>query len=152
MLLNVNNTSSMTVCFPSFLKIAQFTQIFKTMYPNDVNNCRPINLLQMSGRRFEIFSFNYIYYFFNYFSLLNPCQFGFHKKMSTFVAVTVCSQYIYESMADGYFVVSSFLDYAEAFDWVDLSMLIWKMYAFGVRGQTSKWFQTQSLAKIKVYS
>ena len=65
--------------------------------------------------------------------------------MSTSAVATDCSQYISDTMDDGHIVVYLFLDYAEALDCVDLSMLIWKMYAFGARGQTSKWFQTQSL-------
>ena len=47
-----------------------------------------------------------------------------------------------KSLENGEYVLGVFLDFSKAFDTVDHSILLSKMYHCGIRGVAFKWFQS----------
>ena len=66
--------------------------------------------------------------------ILNSCQYGFRKNLSTSHALLDHFQYLYDSLDDGNFVFSIFLDFRKAFDSLDHNILFSKLQHYGFRG------------------
>ena len=130
----------MTDSFSRFLELARVSPIFKAGNSTEINIYRPISVLPILSEVFEKIVFNKRYSFFDYFNLLDSSQFNFLKNMSTSDAITDCLQYINDNIGDGHIAVPIFIDYTKGFDSVDLSLVIRKLYAYGLRGDALKWF------------
>ena len=102
----------------------------------------PIYVLPILSKILEKIVFIQLHSFFDYFNLFNPYQFGFRNKFSTSDPVTDCVQYICYRIVDDYNVFSIFLDFINVLDCVDRSIFIINLYAYGVRGVASKWYQS----------
>ena len=69
-------------------------------------------------------------------------QFGFRKKHSTQHAIITLVDRITSSLDSGNLVIGVFLDLKKAFDTVDHQILTKKLFSYGIRGNTLKWFQS----------
>ena len=69
-------------------------------------------------------------------------QFGFRKIHSTQHAINTLVDRITSSLDSGDLVIGVFLDLKRAFDTVDHHILIKKLFSYGIRGNTLKWFQS----------
>ena len=69
-------------------------------------------------------------------------QFGFRKKHSTQHAIITLVDRITSSLDSGDLVIGVFLDLKKAFDTIDHQILIKKLFSYGIRGNTLKWFQS----------
>ena len=56
--------------------------------------------------------------------ILNDCQYGFCKNLSTFYAILDYFQYLYDSLDEGIFVFSIFHDFRKSFDMWDHKILL----------------------------
>ena len=73
----------------------------------------------------------------NFFSckkVINNQQFGFRKGYSTELAITDLHNRIIKNTDNGYYTCCIFLDLSKAFDTVNHSILLEKLYAYGIRG------------------
>ena len=68
-------------------------------------------------------------------------QFGFRKMHSTQHAIITLVDLITSSLDSGELVIGVFLDFKNAFDTVDHQILIKKLFCYGIRGNTLKWFK-----------
>ena len=137
----INRSLSQGV-FPDLLKKARVVPIFKAGDETDVNNYRPISVLPVLSKIFERVMYNRILSFFERFHVLDNNQYGFRKKKSTIHAIMSNLERIYQSLDKGYTVLSIFVDFRKAFDCVDHTILMSKLYKYGIRGAAYHWFKS----------
>jgi retron-type reverse transcriptase len=80
--------------------------------------------------------------FFDKFNIISPCQFGFRKGRSTEQALVQFTDYITYNLDAKLSVLSLFLDISKAFDSIDHSILIDKLFMYGIRGVALDWFSS----------
>ena len=77
----------------------------------------------------------------------------FEKKISTNTAAYDLVNYIYKGLDLNYYTLALFFDLSRAFDCVDPSYLVKKLYALGIRGNINQWissFLTDRFIRVKV--
>ena len=128
--------------FPSELKIAQIIPWYKNDDPMQFNNYRPVSLLPFFSKLFERLMYNRLIDFINKHKLLYDYQFGFRKNHSTFLALVTLLEQITTALDNAEFAICVLIDFRKAFDTVDHSILLQKLYHYGIRGNAHGWFQS----------
>lgn len=77
--------------------------------------------------------------FLNINDILSPCQHGFRQGFSTTTAINSFLEQIYDAFEAGTCTVGLFCDLTRAFDCLDPSILLIKLYEQGVRGIPLNW-------------
>ena len=72
--------------------------------------------------------------------ILNDCQFGFRKGHSTEQAIIEITDNLKCAIDNNLYSCGVFLDFAKAFDTVDHSILLVKLWEYGFRGTPHSWF------------
>ena len=126
--------------FPTELKIAIVSPLYKAKDPMFFNNYRPISLLSVFSKILERLMYNRLLKFIDKINLLNEFQFGFRNNNSTFMALIVLVENLVTALDDGNCAVGLFLDFQKAFDTVDHCILWDKLSFYGVRGIAHDWF------------
>lgn len=120
---------SLSCCvFPQKWKEAKVVPIFKSGKKENVENYRPISLLNAFAKVFESLLYKYIY--FSIRSKLSPQQHGFIPQRST---VSNLMEFVYDVSSEldvGGRVDVVYTDFSKAFDKVDHSILIKKLLTF----------------------
>ena len=68
--------------FPNTFKITKVLPFFKKGSATDLDNYRPISIIPIFAKVFEIILKNQLLNFLESIDILNNCQFGFHSKCS----------------------------------------------------------------------
>jgi hypothetical protein len=66
------------------------------------------------------------------------------------MAIVTLMDQIINALEKGHFMVGIFLDFSKAFDTVNHSILLAKLYKYGIRGQANKWIENY-LTNIQQY-
>ena len=132
-LADIFNLSFSSGVFPSILKIAKVIPVHKKESKLFCSNYRPISLLSNIDKIIEKILYNRIYQF---------LQFGFRQHYSTSYALLNLTEAIMKALDDGNFACGIFVDFHEAFDTVDHSILLSKLCHYGIRGLTNKWCES----------
>ena len=132
------NKSFETGIFPDELKIAKIVPIFKSGDKTLVSNYRPISVLSFFSKIFETILYNHLIEFIEKHDLLYKFQFGFRKQFSTSHAIISLVDKIHEALNSGNIMIGVTLDFSKAFDTIQISILLKKLYSYGIRGITLK--------------
>ena len=142
LLVYILNLSLSEVLFPGELKIAYVVPIYKADDSMQFNNYRPVSLLCILSKVFEKVMYTRLLSFLESQKILFDKQFGFWKQHSTYMALLILMDKLIKSIERGNYAIGVFLDFSKAFDTVNHSILLDKLYHYGIRGNTLKWFQS----------
>ena len=141
-LAEIINLSISSGIYPTKLKKAKISPIFKAEDNNNVNNYSPISLLSNFNRIFEKLVYSGMESFIEQNDILSPSQYGFRKAHSTQHAILDIVSTIQKNMAKRLFSCGIFIDLKKAFDTVDHKILLHRLYHYGFRGVINKWFSS----------
>ena len=141
-LAHICNLSFQEGVFPDSLKIANVIPLYKSDDPMFFNNYRPVSLLSVLSKVFERLMYNRLMNFLEKIEILYENQFGFRKDCSTHMALLTLVDKLIQALENGEYVVGVFLDFSKAFDTVDHSILLEKLFHYGIQGSAYSWFQS----------
>ena len=134
-LTNIFNSMTDSGVFPSCLKVATITPLWKTGEKTDPDNYRPISILSSVSKVFERLLFNRISHFIETTNQLLKNQFGFRSKRSCVHAIAEITEEMRKGLDARKEVFACFMDLSKAFDIVDLQILLYKIEKNGLRGK-----------------
>ena len=136
------NSSFLEGVFPDNLKIARVVPLYKAGSKQDVNNYRPISILNTMSKIFEKLIYKRVSGYLAKFNIISENQFGFRNNCSTADAVLSFTNQVYDSLRNKNSFIAIFLDFSKAFDTVQHDLLLSKLEKLGFRGCAFSWFQS----------
>ena len=130
---------SLSLCYaivPSSWKIHKVVPIFKAGDANSVKNYRPISLLSNTSKVLERLIFNKIIGHVT--KSISPLQFGFTKNCSTLQQMLIFINQIINTPSQTDVI---YFDISKAFDTVSHSILLRKLWSFGITGALWTWIK-----------
>ena len=134
--------SVQTGVYPSKLKHAKVSPVYKTGDRTEPGNYRPISLLSVFNRLFK--------------RLMHKRLTAFIEKKNTFFIMhsmvseqtvllsrqfwILSTEYIQSNLDAGLYSCGVFIDLKKAFDTVDHTILLCKLSRYGIRGIMNDWF------------
>lgn len=141
-LADVLNLSIFTGDYPDCLKLAQVVPLFKEGDKSDPSNYRPISMLSVLNKLFEVVIYRRLMGFLDRCGFLYARQYGFRAKSGTHTAIYEILDRIFLDIDKGFSVSALFLDLQKAFDCVDHEILLYKMEMAGIRGVALRLFRS----------
>ena len=108
----------------------------------DLSNYRPISILPVFSKVFELLMKKHLLIFLSKMNILNDKQFGFRPGFNTFDAINTYTSALYTALNNNKSIISIFIDFRKAFDTVQPNILLDKMYHYGIRGIANDWLAT----------
>ena len=139
-LAEIMNMSVILGKYPTKLKHTKVIPVYRCDDENDPGNYRPISLLSNFNRIFEKVMFKRLKTFFDKNNVLFKAQYGFRDKHSTQHAILDIVNTIQNNMDKRLVTCGIFIDLKKAFDTVDHTVLLNKLYHYGIRGIINYWF------------
>ena len=128
--------------FQDELKVAKVPQLYKGDNPMRFNNYRAVSLLNIISRVFEKVMYTRLVSILENQKILYNKQFGFRKLHSTYMALMLLIDKLTNAIEKGEYGIGVFLDFSKAFDTVDHTILLSKLYHYGIRGSYLYWFSS----------
>ena len=148
-LIHIINQEFYNGVFPKEL-MAKVIPVYKSGSTMELNNYRPISVLNTFSKVFERLMYDRLTKFLDKYNILYQNQFGFRQGHSTHHAFITLVDKITKSLDSGDIVIGVFLDLKKAFDTVNRKIILKKLYHYGIRGNLNKWFENY-LADISQY-
>ena len=136
------NMSLIQGIFPQELKLANVLPLYKSGDPQLFNNYRPVSLLPTLSKVLEKVMYARLNSFLEMNDILLGNQFGSRRSHSSYMALMIMVNEITRSLDNGEHVVGIFLDFSKAFDTVNHTVLLKKLYHYGIRGNALEWFES----------
>ena len=126
-LTDIINVSLKTGIFPTKLKYAKVSPIYKSGDHNSFSNYRPISVLNIFSKFFEKVINTRLVTFFNKHNIITDSQFGFRSGYSTYMPLVSLIDKITENLDRECPSIAIFIDFRKAFDTIDHRLLIKKI-------------------------
>ena len=126
--------------FPNVYKTSKILPLYKSGCHHSINNYRPISLLSSISKLIEYIMHDRLTSYLNKNNTLHNSQYGFRKNSSTELAIFDLSHYISKNMESKLLTLGIFIDLSKAFDSMSHSILLSKLYHYGIRGTAYQWF------------
>lgn len=133
-LLHIINLTIKTGLIPHQWKESSVTPVHKSGDYKNLNNYRPISVINNFAKIFEKFLKNRLVEFFDRYDAITDRQFGFKKNISTEHAVLDLIKEIVLNLDKSKKCMAVFLDLAKAFDTVSHQILLDRLQNTGIRG------------------
>ncbi|VDH90713.1 Hypothetical predicted protein, partial [Mytilus galloprovincialis] len=131
-----------TGIYPSLLKNAKVTPVFKDGDKLLATNYRPISVLPTLSKLIEKHVSNKMYKYLSKLKLLHPTQSGFRPQHSCQTAlINIIDKWLQE-MNDGNLNLAILLDFKKAFDLVDHDILCLKLKIYGFSEASVSFFKS----------
>ena len=145
------NKSLQQGTFPSNMKTAIVSPLYKGKSKSEIINYRPVSLLPTISKILEKIVHRRITKFLAKHKVFYEGQYGFRKNRSTADAILDLTGNILENINRGFYTMCLFLDMSKAFDSLDHETVLKKLEFYGIRGVPLSWFRSYLLdRKIKV--
>ncbi|XP_022193985.2 uncharacterized protein LOC111051741 [Nilaparvata lugens] len=105
-------------CFPDVLKLSRTIPVFKKGDPESMNNYRPISIIPVLGKVFEVLMKEQLVFHFERNNLFSDAQHGFRSGRSKFTAVSEMIDFIVKAFEERDLVHLVLADLSKAFDCV----------------------------------
>ena len=128
------NDCLLNAVFPDELKVAKVLPLFKSGDRNAISNYRPISILPIFSKIFEKLIQSRLCSFFEKEGVLFEGQFGFRRGRSTIQALNTSISNVLKNIDKHDNTIGIFVDYSKAFDTIRHSILLEKLYHYGIRG------------------
>ena len=128
------NATINTGIFPSRLKQAKITPIYKDGSTDSITNYRPISVLNCFSKIYENIINDRLLSFFEKNNIFTPHQFGFRKGRTTAMPIIELLDKVTEALDGSMYTIAVFLDLKKAFDTINHELLLKKLLHYGVRG------------------
>lgn len=138
--------------YPSSLKIARVTPVFKDGDSSDPSSYRPISVLSVINNIFEKILCKRVHHFLEKYNIICPQQHGFRPKHSTSSAVITLTQAINSALHNNRLAVVIFLDIKKAFDTVNHEIMLNKLRTYGFRERVLDFFSSYFTNRQQVVS
>ncbi|CAG9136232.1 unnamed protein product [Plutella xylostella] len=125
---------------PDIWKAAFVSPIHKKGPKNDVKNYRPISKLCIIAKVFEKIVQRDLNVALK--TVFKSTQHGFLRGRSTVTNLLLYNELLTETMDQGYQADVVYTDYSKAFDRIDHSLLLIKLFKAGIRGNLFRWFSS----------
>ena len=122
--------------FPSSLKVAVITPVFKGGSKTSFSSYRPISVLPTISKILEMIMYRQLLTFVNHHNILFDHQFGFRAKHSTYMPISILHDLITDSLTSNHKMAGIYLDLARAFDTVNINILLEKLRLYNVTGNS----------------
>ncbi|RVE50535.1 hypothetical protein evm_004864 [Chilo suppressalis] len=136
----IYNKSLRTGIFPSIWKEALIVPVYKSGDKTSVNNYRPISLLSIFGKVFEVLVHPFLAWHFK--NILLPQQHGFIRSRSTVKNLAGFVSDLVAAVDHGTPVDVIYTDFSRAFDKVDHKTLVSKLFRYGIFGNLLNWCES----------
>ena len=151
-LAHLTNLSFSEGVFPSELKIATVSPLYKSKDPMVFSNYRPISLLSVFSKILERLMYNRLLIFLNECKMINKNQFGFRNNHATYMVLLIMLENIRNSLDNGECAIGIFHHFQRAFNIVHHGILLDKLYNYGIRGIALDWFSSYLSIRLQIVS